>query len=100
MDEKINQTPPTTPDTDSIGTAIPDDIKTRREIATEKRRERIKTKFLELRAQYPTLRPSRIAECVAKTETRLADGVQTPQGVIAIIKKLGLWNGQRKYTKR
>ena len=79
---------------------LPDELKTRRDKEAEQRAERVRAKFLELKHKYPSLRPSRIAVLVAKTELDLGDGVKTSQGVINIIKKLKLWSGQRKYNRK
>lgn len=79
---------------------LPDELKTRRDKERDERAERVRAKFLATKERYPFLRPSRIAVIVAQTELPLGDGVKTSQGVINIIKKLGLWAGQRKYNRK
>lgn len=79
---------------------LPDELKTRRDKERDERAERVRAKFLATKERYPFLRPSRVAAIVAQSEQRLGDGVKTHQGVINIIKRLGLWEGQRKYTRK
>ncbi len=91
MTEKNDTTDTPTPT--ASGATIPP---TRREAQKARRAERIRQKFIDLKAQHPTVAASRIAAMVAKTERRLADGVTTVPGVTKIIKSFGLWK-PRKY---
>lgn len=69
-----------------------EEFKTIHECDIDRRRERVKAKFLELRQQFPQTAYTTLCLWIAEDEKQLDDGIKSLSGVVKIIKLSNLQN--------